>query len=100
MKSSGNGNSVPIEAQYLYRKARELSGKGKHDMALNYLRQVVMIAPGFSKAFNEMGNCLCHMGRDKEALAKYEKALTIDPDYRDAMCSRDSVLERLNGGKK
>ena len=95
MKANGNGNMVPVEAQYLYRKAVEFSNKGKYDTALNYLRQVVMIAPHFSKAFNEMGNCLCHMGREREALAKYEKALTIDPGFEEALLSRNSVLDQL-----
>jgi tetratricopeptide (TPR) repeat protein len=95
MKSNGNGNTVPVEAQYLYRKAIEYSNKGNHETALNYLRQVVMIAPRFSKAFNEMGNCLCHMGREREALAKYEKALTIEPGFREASQSRNSILARL-----
>jgi protein O-GlcNAc transferase len=97
---NGNVNQIPVEAQYLYRKAVECAEKGKHETALNYLRQVVMIAPRFSKAFYEMGNCLCRMGRDKEALAKYEKALTIDPSLTDACQSRNSIIDKLNEPKR
>jgi tetratricopeptide (TPR) repeat protein len=96
MDRNGNGNQIPIEAQYLYRKAVESAQKGKHETALNYLRQVVMIAPRFSRAFNEMGNCLSSMGRNREALAKYEKALTIDPGFTEACQSRNSILGKLN----
>jgi tetratricopeptide (TPR) repeat protein len=59
-----------------------------------------MIAPRFSKAFNQMGNCLCSMGREREALAKYEKALTIDPGFTEACQSRNSILNKLGGQKR
>jgi tetratricopeptide (TPR) repeat protein len=97
---NGNGNQIPVEAQYLYRKAVECAEKGKHEIALNYLRQVVMIAPRFSKAFNEMGNCLSRMGREREALAKYEKALVIDPGLTEACQGRNSILDKLNEQKR
>jgi tetratricopeptide (TPR) repeat protein len=100
MNRNGNGNQIPVEAQYLYRKAVECAEKGNHETALNYLRQVVMIAPRFSKAFNEMGNCLCRMGREREAFAKYEKALTIDPGLTEAFQSRNSILDKLNEQKR
>ncbi|HVP95120.1 MAG TPA: tetratricopeptide repeat protein [Methanoregulaceae archaeon] len=79
-----NGKNVSIEAQILYRKAKELSGQGKYETALRFLKGVVTVAPGFSKAFNEMGNCLSRLGRYEEAVMKYEKALRIEPSCREA----------------
>ncbi|HTY14485.1 MAG TPA: tetratricopeptide repeat protein [Methanoregulaceae archaeon] len=89
-------NQISVEAQYIYRKAVELAQRGKYETALNYLRQAVTIAPRFSKAFNELGNCLCAMGRDREALAKYEKAIAIDPGFLEARNNRDSILRGLD----
>jgi len=66
---------IPIEAQYLYRKALDLSRKGRYDEALKYFRQSVIIAPGYTKAIFEMGNCFAQMGRYDEAREKYEQAL-------------------------
>jgi len=91
-----NMNQISVEAQYIYRKAVELAQRGKYETALNYLRQAVTIAPRFSKAFNELGNCLCAMGRDREALAKYEKAIAIDPGFLEARNNRDSILRGLD----
>lgn len=90
-------NQIPVEAQYIYRKAIEFTQRGKHETALNYLRQAVSIAPRFSKAFNELGNCLCAMGREGEALLKYEKAIAIDPGFSEARRNRDSILRGQDG---
>jgi tetratricopeptide (TPR) repeat protein len=85
-------NQISVEAQFIYRKAVEFAQLGNHETALNYLRQAVTIAPRFSKAFNELGNCLSAMGREREALAKYEKAIAIDPGFSEARRNRDSIL--------
>jgi tetratricopeptide (TPR) repeat protein len=71
---------IPIEAQFLYRKAADLSRRGNDESALNYLRQAVVIAPKYARAFFEMGNCLARLGRYDEAREKYARATRIDPD--------------------
>lgn len=73
------GKTIPLEAQFAYRQAVELSRRGNYEVAYQRLKQVVTIAPSFAKAFNEMGSCLVLMGRDTEALSKFEKALIADP---------------------
>ena len=50
----------------------------KEDVALIYLKQAVFIAPGFSKAYRELGNCLARLGRSEEASAYVLKASRID----------------------
>ena len=78
---------IPIEAQYLYRKAMEMYSIGKTESALKYLRQTLVIAPGYSKALFTMGNCLEELGRHDEATARYEQAIRIEPELR-------SILEK------
>jgi tetratricopeptide (TPR) repeat protein len=70
---------VPIEAQYLYKKAMEMFRLGKPESALKYLKQTLVIAPRYSKALFEMGNCLRTLGEHEEAQVRYEQALQIDP---------------------
>jgi tetratricopeptide (TPR) repeat protein len=72
-------DTIPLEAQYLYRRGLELIGQQRADVALVYLRQAVFIAPGFSKAYKELGNCLARLGRTEEAAIYYGKAARIDP---------------------
>jgi tetratricopeptide (TPR) repeat protein len=74
-----NSTTIPLEAQYLYRRGREMMDQQKEDIALVYLRQAVFIAPGFSKAYRELGNCLTRLGRPEEASAYHLKACRIDP---------------------
>jgi tetratricopeptide (TPR) repeat protein len=71
--------TIPLEAQYLYRRGLEMIEQQKEDIALVYLRQAVFIAPGFSKAYRELGNCVARLGRLEEASAYRMKASRIDP---------------------
>jgi tetratricopeptide (TPR) repeat protein len=73
---------IPIEAQYLYQKALDISHKGRDEVALRYFRQAVIIAPGYATAIFEMGNCLARLGRYDEAREKYERAAHIDAESR------------------
>jgi tetratricopeptide (TPR) repeat protein len=70
---------IPIEAQYLYRKAMDYTQRGRDDEALKYLRQSVVIAPAYAKALFEMGNCFARLGKFEEAREKYERAARIEP---------------------
>jgi tetratricopeptide (TPR) repeat protein len=58
---------IPIEAQFLYRKAVELEKQGNDESALKYLMQAAFLAPKYGKAFFEMVNCLARLGRYREA---------------------------------
>ena len=37
INTNGNGKTIPLEAQYLYRKAVEMARRGNYETALNYL---------------------------------------------------------------
>ena len=92
--------AIPIEAQYLYRKAMELSLKGQTEMALNYLRQAVVIAPRYSQAYIQMGNCLARLGRYTEAIEKYQQAIRIDPSSPEPREKMDQLLTLQDSGEK
>ncbi len=46
-------------------------------------------------AWNNKGNTLARLGHFDEALACYERALEIDPDYRGAWVNKGYVLTKL-----
>ena len=79
---------IPIEAQYLYRKAMEMYSTGNTESALKYLRQTLVIAPGYSKALFSMGNCLEQLGRHDEATVRYEQAIRIEPALKSILDKR------------
>lgn len=95
---SDTTTKVPLEAQYLYRRGREMMDQRKEQVALAYLRQAVFIAPGFSKAYRELGDCLARLGRPDEASAFYAKASRIDPIPRGAAI-RDPGLQAQGGNQ-
>jgi tetratricopeptide (TPR) repeat protein len=92
--------AIPIEAQYLYRKARELSEQGQPALALNYYKQAVIIAPRYCQAYYQMGNCLALLGQYPEAIEKYQRAIHIDPSSQEPRKKMDHILSLQENGKK
>ena len=80
---------IPIEAQYLYKKAMDLYSMGKTESALKYLRQTMVIAPRYSRALFDMGNCLKKLGLHDEATVRYEQAVEIDPALKNLLGKQD-----------
>jgi tetratricopeptide (TPR) repeat protein len=89
-------NGIPLEAQYLYRHALDLSTEGKKESALKYLSMAVCIAPRFCNAYNAMGNCLDELGRFGAAVKKYEKVLEINPFHAEARLKRALVMKKID----
>ena len=85
----GYAQGIPIEAQYLFKKAMEMFRLGNHDNALKYLRQTILIAPKYSKALFEMSNCLTMLGEHDEARVRYEQAVQIDPTLKYPLDKRE-----------
>ena len=95
-----NRGKIPLEVHFAYRQAVELSRQGNYEVALQRLKQVVTAAPRFAKAFNEMGACLTQMGRDSEALSKFEKAIKEDPSNQEAHHNRSVILRKIEENGK
>lgn len=83
---------IPIEAQYLYRKAHEMAGLGRDTTALNYYRQALIIAPAYVKVLYEMGDCYAHLGRFAEARSVYERATSLNPESGETRQKREQFL--------
>lgn len=92
--------AIPIEAQYLYRKAMELSLQGQPGMALDYYKQAVVIAPRYCQAYYQMGNCLARLGRYAEAIDKYQRAIHIDPSAPEPREKMDQLHAMQDGREK
>jgi tetratricopeptide (TPR) repeat protein len=90
---------IPIEAQFLYQKALDLTHKGRDEVALKYLRQSVIIAPRYTRAIFEMGNCFARLGHIPEALERYDKASHLDPDAVEIRLKKE-LLSRQDRMKK
>jgi tetratricopeptide (TPR) repeat protein len=68
----------------LMREERELRGKKDYKMALTYCDKALRIYPYFVTGWNNKGNVLFNLGKKKEAINCYKKALEINPNYSPA----------------
>lgn len=66
---------IPAEARIQFQQASELFNQGKTEDALNGFKQAVEMAPNYTDALHETGNCLQHLSRHKEASVYYSRAL-------------------------
>jgi tetratricopeptide (TPR) repeat protein len=66
-------------------------GEALQRAAQSYLRQT-QASPRDAMAFTDLGNTWRELGRHREALAAYDRALSIDPDLAEAHFSRSFVL--------
>ena len=68
---------------------------GRHEEALNDLRKAHFLAPNDFAALNALGLACVRTERLPEALACYDKALAINPDFAPGWFNRGWALERL-----
>ena len=78
MSMYGMNGIIPLEAQYLYQRGRELSGRQMPEAAVKYFRQAIIIAPRFTGAYLELGTCLTRLGRKEDAADCYRKLHRIE----------------------
>lgn len=91
---------IPVEAQSLYRKAKEMKGRGKFEVAQRYLWEAVLIAPAFVNAFLELGYCCDATGNSAQALVWYDRAILIDPSRTEALSGKVLILKKMEREKE
>ena len=75
--------------------------KGEPDEAIPHLRTVLKVNPNHPKAYYTLGNALSKKGKVDEAAASYQRALTLQPDFRMLIAiSRICCLKRANSMRR
>ncbi len=72
--------SEPHNVDALHLLALAERERGHLEVALKYLQQVVQRRPAFAPAFGNLGLVLQDLARTDEAIAAYQRALTLDPE--------------------
>src|SRR5262249_36245638 len=67
--------------------------RGDHAAALPLIDQALAINPHAPSAHNNRGVVLAEMQRREEAIASYEAAIALAPDYVDAVINRGNALK-------
>ncbi len=77
--------TAPEPAGQPYAQGEEMARQGKWEAAAALFGEVAAADAGHYQALNMLGYSLRQMGRTKEAIAAYDKALSIRPDYAPAL---------------
>lgn len=72
---------------------------GDYAAALAGFQQILEQDPTSVQAHGNAGLCCAFLGRKAEALAAFDRALALDPDYEPARNNRRGVLALREGGK-
>ena len=92
------GDPKPEMAGQNYAQGEEKAREGKWAEAAALFRKVIEEDAEHYKAFNMLGYSLRKMGKAKEAIAAYNRALSIKPDYAPALEYR-GVAHVMTGSK-
>lgn len=74
-------------------------GNNQFGKALAGFQKVLKMHPRHPQSHGNIGLCHAFLGRKQEALAAFDKALEIDPDYEPALSNRE-VVRSLKEGEK
>ena len=61
--------------------AMEMANRGKCGVAMPYYYEAISINDSYPQTHHNLGRCLEDMGKTKEAILEYQKALIIDPAF-------------------
>jgi len=70
-----------LGAGQLIQLAIDLSDNGDYEGAVDLLTQAATADPTEPQAYHERAMAVANLGRDREAVADFERALTLDPVY-------------------
>jgi tetratricopeptide (TPR) repeat protein len=83
---------MDAQLEHLIQRGRDAFERRDYAAALADFRGVLQERPGFADLRNLAGVCLSMLGRVEEALAEFDRALVINPDYAEVHLNRSLVL--------
>lgn len=73
-------------------RAVRWTDEAKYEKSVKTLRKVIARQPGFAPAHNQLGINLYNLGRRQEAVAAFQHALAVAPQYSHAFINAGKVL--------
>jgi tetratricopeptide (TPR) repeat protein len=86
-----------LHAKELFDHAFALMEKRQWQQALEGFQAVVALNPHHPQSYGNMGICYGYLGHKQEALAAFDRALTLDPNYAPARLNRQVVAAMAEG---
>ena len=88
-----------IAGQRLFDEAFNLMEKSRWRMAISGFKKCLEVNEAYAQVHGNMGICHGQLGEKSEALAAFDRALEIDPEYEPAIVNR-AFVEKLKDGER
>src|SRR5579871_5150936 len=89
-------NIQPQHAITLYMRARTLRDMKRYGEAILASELAEALDPTDADVFNNAGIILQHLGRDEEAMEKFDRAIWLRPGFVDAICNKANSLAQAH----
>ena len=98
-KDTGLSLDLYVKAMDDFNKAFSTMQNGEYERAIAEFQNVLKINKTNAQTHGNLGLCYAFLGRKAEAIAAFDQALLIDPNYEPAITNRTFVLSLENGDK-
>ena len=72
----------------------------RYDEALELFQRFSALHPNDAATYGNMGISLIYLGRNDEALQRFDQALSLDPTLKNARANREALLEEMEGNRQ
>ena len=72
----------------------------RYDEALELFHRFSALHPNDAATYGNMGISLIYLGRNDEALQRFDQALSLDPTLKNARANREALLEEMEGNRQ
>ena len=87
----------PNHAEALHWLATLRAQQQRYEEMLELLQRFIALYPNDAATYSNMGIALVFLGRNDEALQRFDQALSLDPTLENARANREALLETMAG---
>jgi tetratricopeptide (TPR) repeat protein len=96
-KDTGLSLDLYVKSMDDFNKAFRTMQNREYERAIAEFQDVIKINKTTPQAYGNLGLCYAFLGQQEKAIAAFDQALTIDPNYQPAINNRAVVLSLKNG---